>query len=117
MNAAPRRSARLAAIGTVPALAPSPSPAPPARLAAKRSTVSALAPAPPAPRANVSQSEPITWTQGEMNEFGKVYYNYFREMNMYDDMEEQLIEYKRLGKVKFESRPCMKGFRLYRGYY
>lgn len=52
-----------------------------------------------------------------MNEFGKVYYNYFREMNMYDNMEEQLIEYKRLGKVKFESRPCMKGFRLYRGYY
>jgi hypothetical protein len=105
MNAAPRRSARLAAMGTVPALASAPS---------------LPSPAPPAPRVKVSpktHTEPITWTQDEMNEFGKVYYNYFREMNMYDNMEEQLIEYKRLGKVKFESRPCMKGFRLYRGYY
>ena len=101
MNAIPRRSARLAAraLGTAPAQAP-------------------VLPSPPAPPPRVkTHTEPITWTQDEMNEFGKVYYNYFREMNMYDDMEKQLIEYKRLGKVKFESRPCMKGFRLYRGYY
>lgn len=64
-----------------------------------------------------TENEPITWTQEEMNDFAKTYYGYFREMNMYDDMEEQLIEYKKLGKTKFENRPCMKGFRLNRWYY